>query len=65
MTGPENSDEPVISLVGLPPMARQRRLVLVAGIFLFVTFATRSRVQTPLAQRASELLKPIQVELTL
>ena len=31
---------PSISLAGLPPTARQRRLVFVAGIFLFVAFAT-------------------------
>ena len=39
MTGPENPDEPAISLAGLPPTARQRRLVFVAGILLFVVFA--------------------------
>ena len=39
MTGPEHSDEPAMSLGGLPPTARQRRLVFVAGMFLFVAFA--------------------------
>jgi signal transduction histidine kinase len=39
MAGPETSDELVISLAGLPPTARQRRLVFGAGIVLFVVFA--------------------------
>jgi signal transduction histidine kinase len=39
VTGPENPDESAISLAGLPPTARQRRLVFVAGILLFVVFA--------------------------
>jgi len=40
VNGPENSDEPVMSLASLAPTARHRRLVFVAGIFLFVAFAT-------------------------
>jgi signal transduction histidine kinase len=40
VNGPENSDEPVMSLASLSPTARHRRLVFVAGIFLFVAFAT-------------------------
>jgi len=40
VTGLENSDQVVLSLAGLPPTARQRRLVLVAGIVLLVVFAT-------------------------
>jgi signal transduction histidine kinase len=51
VAGPENSDGPVISLAGLPPTARQRRLVLIAGIFLFVTFATLAPfADTPLPE---------------
>jgi signal transduction histidine kinase len=40
VTGLEDADEPVISLAGLPPTVRQRRLVLVTGIVLLVAFAT-------------------------
>jgi signal transduction histidine kinase len=36
----EEADEPAISLAGLPPTVRQRRLVLVTGIVLLVAFAT-------------------------
>jgi signal transduction histidine kinase len=39
VTGPQHSDEPAMSLAGLAPTARQRRLAFVAGIFLFVAFA--------------------------
>jgi signal transduction histidine kinase len=39
VTGLNHSDEPAMSLAGQPPTARQRRLVFVAGIFLFVAFA--------------------------
>jgi signal transduction histidine kinase len=40
VAGFENADGPVISLAGLPPTARQRRVVLVAGIVLLAAFAT-------------------------
>jgi signal transduction histidine kinase len=46
VTGVENSHEPV-SLAGLPPTARQRRLVLIAGTLLFVVFA----ILAPFADR--------------
>jgi signal transduction histidine kinase len=39
VTGPEHADEPAMSLAGLPPTARQRRLVFVVGVFLCVAFA--------------------------
>jgi signal transduction histidine kinase len=40
VTGLENADGPVISLAGLPPTARQRRVVQVAGIVVLAAFAT-------------------------
>jgi signal transduction histidine kinase len=39
VAAPEKSPEPVISLAGLPPTVRQRRLVLAVGTLLFVAFA--------------------------
>jgi len=51
VTGPEHSDEPAMSLAGLPPTARQRRLVFGAGIFLSVAFAAMAPFSdTPLAE---------------